>query len=608
MKINFLIAKVLLLFAVCFALPGRLCAQDAGAETIFNVSGDYGKNPDERDIVSPYERSAVPQQLLDMYNEAKESGNDNLKLALTSEIEKYLEKSIPQNGWVPEWSISKEEVLPVSGEWYPDDVLVDSSDVGSGSFRQLDMKEAEDGRMYLAINRRNVSGVNGAIRIYISSNGGGTWPNRWSITYSGYIHSISMLVEKRSTSSNDSMKILVYFIGSPNANYNDASLWLAYINDNGAPGFLRQVATPTAGNKLQYVSACSDGQYFSTATYMHTVVQEVTNAGTHVRLRHLRTADWGETHTTANITTGNNDFYPSAAYCEKNGNDSIYIAIERRLSGTDYEIRVLTTPEVPASNYHPYYITSGANVKYERPCITVAQQQHLTPRRILVTCTKDNIARYHSSVNGGSSWTVDSQLGPATSRADYTWCSSDSLSSGNNNFVACYVDQNGDSVNVRQGMIGNLGTTFYERNSEPSSGIVSPVCALFTRTTPVVTLYAAFAYAGLGPVKTFYNAEQLNVGITQNGNTVPSNYSLAQNYPNPFNPSTNISFSIPKQSAVSLTVYDVTGKQVAVLVNRELNAGDYTANFNAAGLSSGAYFYKLEAGGYKETKKMLLLK
>jgi hypothetical protein len=607
MKTNFLIAKALLLFAVCFAFSGRLSAQDSDAETIFNVSGDYGKNPGERDII-PYERNIVPQELLNMYNEAKERGNDNLKLALSSEIEKYLEKSVPQSGWMPEWSITREDVPQGQGEWYPDDVLIDSSDVGSGSFRQLDMKEGEDGRMYLAINRRNVSGVNGAIRVYISSNGGGTWPSRWSITYSGYIHSISMLVEKRSVSSNDSMKILVYFIGSPNSNYDDASLWLAYINDNGAPGFLRQVAAPSAGNKLQYISACSDGQYFSTGTYMHAVVQELTNAGAHVRLRHLRSIDWGETHTTASITTGNSDFYPSAAYCEKNGNDSIYIAIERRLSGTDYEIRVLTTPEVPASNYHPYYITSGANVKYERPCITVAQQHYLTPRRILVTCTKDNIARYHSSVNGGSSWTVDSQLGPSTSRADYTWCNSDSLSSAGNNFVACYVDLNGDSVNVRQGVIGNLGTTFYERNSEPSSGIVAPVCAVLTRTNIITSLYASFAYAGLGPVKTFFNAEQLNVGITQNGNTIPEKYSLAQNYPNPFNPFTSIKFNIPQRSAVRLEVYDITGKQVAVLVNRNLNAGEYTADFNAAGLSSGAYFYKLRAGDYKETKKMLLLK
>lgn len=89
---------------------------------------------------------------------------------------------------------------------------------------------------------------------------------------------------------------------------------------------------------------------------------------------------------------------------------------------------------------------------------------------------------------------------------------------------------------------------------------------------------------------------------------VPGSYSLKQNYPNPFNPSTNIRFSIPASSEVKLSVFDLTGKEVASLFNGVLAAGNYEADWNASGVSSGVYFYKLSAGNFTETKKMMLTK
>ena len=85
-------------------------------------------------------------------------------------------------------------------------------------------------------------------------------------------------------------------------------------------------------------------------------------------------------------------------------------------------------------------------------------------------------------------------------------------------------------------------------------------------------------------------------------------YSLSQNHPNPFNPTTEISYSIPRETFVELKVYDLLGKEVASLVNKEKPAGNYKVSFNAGYLSSGIYFYTLRAGKYIETKKMILLK
>jgi hypothetical protein len=89
---------------------------------------------------------------------------------------------------------------------------------------------------------------------------------------------------------------------------------------------------------------------------------------------------------------------------------------------------------------------------------------------------------------------------------------------------------------------------------------------------------------------------------------VPKTYDLAQNYPNPFNPSTTIEFSIPSDATVSLKIYDILGKEVAILANDYRSAGTYIVNWNASSFSSGVYFYKLNAGNFTQTKKMFLAK
>jgi hypothetical protein len=89
---------------------------------------------------------------------------------------------------------------------------------------------------------------------------------------------------------------------------------------------------------------------------------------------------------------------------------------------------------------------------------------------------------------------------------------------------------------------------------------------------------------------------------------LPTRFSLNQNYPNPFNPATRISFSLPSKSFTSLKVFDALGREVAVLLSDELPAGTYSEQWNAAGLPSGVYFYRLQTGSFVETKKLVLLR
>ncbi len=101
------------------------------------------------------------------------------------------------------------------------------------------------------------------------------------------------------------------------------------------------------------------------------------------------------------------------------------------------------------------------------------------------------------------------------------------------------------------------------------------------------------------------------IGIQVISSEVPASYALYSNYPNPFNPVTKIRFDIPgseKNSIVNITVFDILGKQNSVLVDRELKAGKYEVTWDAAEFPSGVYFYRISAGNFNETKKMILVK
>jgi len=89
---------------------------------------------------------------------------------------------------------------------------------------------------------------------------------------------------------------------------------------------------------------------------------------------------------------------------------------------------------------------------------------------------------------------------------------------------------------------------------------------------------------------------------------IPTNYSLTNNFPNPFNPITKIRYSVPQSSSVVIKVFDILGNEIETLVNEEKSVGTYEITWYAENLPSGIYFYRLQAGSFAETKKMILIK
>lgn len=106
---------------------------------------------------------------------------------------------------------------------------------------------------------------------------------------------------------------------------------------------------------------------------------------------------------------------------------------------------------------------------------------------------------------------------------------------------------------------------------------------------------------------TIFNVDQVIVGVEE-PDQIPSEYKLSQNYPNPFNPSTKISFALPKESHVRLSVYNILGQEVGVLVNKSMGAGYHDVTFDASKLNTGMYIYKIEAEDFVSVKKMLFVK
>ncbi len=180
--------------------------------------------------------------------------------------------------------------------------------------------------------------------------------------------------------------------------------------------------------------------------------------------------------------------------------------------------------------------------------------------------------------------------------------------------------------------ISNLSGSYYVHSiTHPSSNTVSINIALITgsgitinetplniatinfkkiksgdiNVQPVMMQFFSPGSATMWTVGT-WNHESIT-SVDQNKNT-PSKFELMQNYPNPFNPSTTIKYQIPEAGMVTIKVYNILGQEVATLVNGMKNSGSYEVNFNANNLASGIYVYRLQAGDFLQTKKMLLLK
>lgn len=622
---NYFLLSVLLIFLSA----NLLLADDMPSNSNGNSST---KNSNSPDLKAPNQKSVDISQKLELDKQLKqaiESGNKNLETQIRTQINQLS----TSNQLDPKFLSSeyRDEIITSSNspafnpDWMNNDVLIYSGDIGeveTNHFR-TDVIMGKDGWLYVGFIRRPEAGTNGRLDVYRSQNGGLSWIFVGAAqSATAYFGQISLTVNIRGNTP-DSTRITVFYSRSTNNNFNDATInWVSFRRDgSGVMGGIPALS-PAAGNKLLFPNAVSDGQYWTAATYINVICIEYNNAGTQtIGIRNGRTTDWGLNFTSTSINTGYpawTDWFPSAAF--KKGTtlatDSIYIAVERRFGApTTRKVRIIATTQTPSAGFFLHAFNNSTD-SLTRPSMTIEQNASALDKKIFVAYILNpnslgrGQARYGRSINSGQSWITNSILGLVTEdNVEYVSVSSDSNSTSGGNFIACYQKGLGDTIVIRRGILGSLGDRVEKPNEFRSSIYNSPKVAIYNSHG---NLFSTLLYTGISASNytsnVYFDQQNLPTNVEPVSNNLAESYSLSQNFPNPFNPETNINFNIPTHSLVKLVVYDMLGKEVATLVNQNLQAGSYEITFNASKLTSGVYFYKLSSGDFNDVKKMILVK
>ncbi len=174
-------------------------------------------------------------------------------------------------------------------------------------------------------------------------------------------------------------------------------------------------------------------------------------------------------------------------------------------------------------------------------------------------------------------------------------------SSSINSFIAYSTNQGNTWVNQ---IMSDSSFTSQQPNSDVRFGDYISIDAYGGKVIPVWTDQRK-GY----PNQEIYTANLSNlISVTPISTEVPGQFALYQNYPNPFNPQTRINFDIPRSSFVSIKLFDILGREIKTIVAKELNAGKYFTELNSENIAGGIYFYKLEAGEFIDSKKLVIVK
>lgn len=206
---------------------------------------------------------------------------------------------------------------------------------------------------------------------------------------------------------------------------------------------------------------------------------------------------------------------------------------------------------------------------------------------------------------GGTGWSAPANWSSFTSTDNVNVALYSRKSNSNAVFQAVFTRTGLNNSLPRGIRYREFSSGSWNSSMEVSTG--SPTGLQSASVVEMNTTSAAFAYSGTNGTNVYFNNEDWTVDVNEEEST-PQNYSLSQNYPNPFNPSTTIKYSIPHSSLVKIRVFNTIGQEVALLVNQEQSTGSYEVKFNAKNLTSGIYFYRIEADSFVETKKMILIK
>lgn len=563
-------------------------------------------NPDQTYIQDNSERAQLWRDII----QAKISKNEALHSQLMNEFNaKYNNASSnsPVNGILPQAEGPQAPQPPFTGDWGSGDVRVAAGEIlfqsGSNNFQAgYEMEVDSLGNKYVAYITRNRD----SLVVYKSTDQGMNWSRINRITPGGTNkwHSMDMFITDSAG---------VFRIGIAASRTPDASSWLGELFwismvDDGS-NFRAQVilATPTNFGFVNPTITCDGWNWAAGLTYWYVAYQRVDAAGVGSQCLAAMTSNWGYAFQHDTVRNTFNDFHLDIEY-NTSGSDSIYVCYTNDITPTDPNLRInrIALGNFGTATSWTQFNIATALPDFDGELAVNRQTEFMALTNTVGNTNLDVVARYtdattywgtvvnvSANANNESRARIDCNESQGAFRIVF-------VSSGPSKDTVLYTS--GFTIPALSGrQVVNASTT------SDASTTTSPDVAGF-RIGPGA-FGGGVIFSLVGPTDIYYDGSNITpTGITNNGSEVPEKYSLSQNYPNPFNPVTNIKFNIPKAGLVKLVVFDITGKEVAALVNNEMNAGIYTADFNAVNLSSGIYFYRLTAGGFTDTKKMMLVK
>jgi len=276
---------------------------------------------------------------------------------------------------------------------------------------------------------------------------------------------------------------------------------------------------------------------------------------------------------------------------------------------------IKTVPSsVGPSIFFDLELTATGYTSYGDPNLVRLIRRHGQPNDItnqwLLQGTNDN---YDNEINGGVLTAINraSNAGLRAGGAIFTLGMKSNIKV-DKQLPKVWLVQNTDPVEVSlEGVFSNYqGTALYIAQSSNETVAKVTVSSGKVKVTPV-GLGDAFVTVTVkdGAGDFMSTTFDVNVGLTSvEEEAIPTEFALFQNYPNPFNPTTNIKFALPKESNVTMRIYNVLGEEVSTLINKVMPAGFHTVNFDASRLANGMYIYRIEADNFVSVKKMLLVK
>lgn len=561
-------------------------------------------------------------QLLRNLTAAKKSGNTELFNSLLNELNTKFRSNpnvnvttpLPENRdvLIPVPMNGKQQEINSLPDWANGENRIFGRTVGTSSvgnpntYNRMVRLEADTlGNLYAGF----LNGNKDSLFFYKSTNQGVSWAMIRAL-YSGSAakyYSFDFAV----TDTTGGFKIGVVVSLAPNATPYQGTIYYGDMMSDGTGWNPNLVATPLSGRGLIGPVICTDGyRYSAGSTYWYLAYSNCdasTGVTNHVPVAY--SPNWGNTWIFDTARSSYNDYELDIDY--NFDADTMYVLMTNNLTTTNENLRIR---RIALSDW-------GTNVAWSQFNPASTSVPEFNGSMAVNRKTNAMVVTYTATESSGNN--ILYSYTPAGIMNQ--WVVGNTLSGNSNAETRSHIHGSSQQSGAFRVVFVSEGTSFdtvvYMSTSNVASGfsgrtIVSRVNTSTGVLAPAVTGYSpggsggagGVIYAGNGPSNVWFNGSGITTETKNITTTVPDKFELSQNYPNPFNPSTKISFAIPQNSKVSIKIYNTLGKEVSEIVNSDFNAGTYEVTFDASKLTSGVYFYKITAGNFTDTKKMLYIK